>query len=140
MTDIGKSRPSRSDSARSRAAMRDAIPPVALLLLTQASLIALDPKGGASVGVVLWSLSPIVPALWLAWVQVRILRRADEYERIVQLEALATGFGATILLAMLGGILDAAKIGSSRQSLQLVFIGGVLAWIVALGFKTARAR
>ena len=36
--------------------------------------------------------------------------------------------------------IDAAKIGSTRQSLQLVFIGGVLAWTLALAVKTSRAR
>ena len=78
--------------------------------------------------------------IWLAASQVRILQRSDELQRIVQLHALAVGFGATILLAAAGGVLDAAKIGSTRQSLQLVFIGGVLAWTLALAVKMSRAR
>lgn len=32
-------------------------------------------------------------------------------------------------------MVDAARIGSTRQSLQIIFIGGVIAW--ALAFKIA---
>jgi hypothetical protein len=135
-----KRRASTSDSARTRAATRDTLPALILLLVTQGSLIVINPDGTASAWNVVWSLLPLIPALWLAWGQVRILRRADEYERSVQLEAMATGFGAAILLAMAGGVLDAAGIGSTRQSLQLVFIGGVLAWTITLAVKTSRSR
>ena len=133
-------RPSQSDSARSQAAVRDLTPPLALLLITQGSLIALDPKHGPTVWTVIWSLSPIVAMLWLAASQVRILRRSDEFQRVVQLQALAVGFGVTILLAAAGGLLDAARIGSTRQSLQIIFIGCVIAWTMALAIKTSRTR
>jgi hypothetical protein len=41
---------------------------------------------------------------------------------------------------MTGGLLDAAGIGSSRQSLQVTFIAGTIAWVAALAVKTSRAR
>ena len=135
-----ETRPSLSDSARYRAAVRDLMPPLALLLITQGSLVALDPNDNATVWIVAWSLSPIVAMIWLAVSQVRILQRADEFQRVVQLQALAVGFGVTILLAAAGGVLDAAKVGSAHQSLQIVFIGGVLAWTLTLAIKTSRAR
>ena len=140
MPTTDETRPSLSESARTRAARKDLALPIALLVLTQGSLIALDPKHDTTVWVVAWSLSPIIALVWMAIAQVRILKRADEYERIVQLEALAIGFGATILLAAAGGVLDAARIGSTRQSLQIIFIGGVIAWAMALAIKTSRTR
>ncbi len=140
MPTLDENRPSHSDSARNRAAGRDLVPPLALLVLTQGSLILLDPKHNATFWSVAWSLSPIIALLWMAVAQVRILKRADEYQRIVQLESLAIGFGATILLAAAGGVLDAARIGNTRQSLQIVFIGGVIAWTMALAVKTSRTR
>ena len=140
MPTTDETRPSLSESARARAARKDLALPIALLVLTQGSLIALDPKHDTTVWVVAWSLSPIIALVWMAVAQVRILKRADEYERIVQLEALAIGFGATILLAAAGGVLDAARIGSTRQSLQIIFIGGVIAWAMALAIKTSRTR
>ena len=81
-----------------------------------------------------------MPALWLVWAQLRSLRRADEYQRIAQLEAMAVGFATMIVLALVGGLLDAAGIGDPRQSLQITFIGGTLAWIAAGAVKARAAR
>lgn len=82
------------------------------------------------------SLSPLVPALWLMWTQLRSLRRADEFQRIGQLEAMAIGFGAVLLLSFMGGLLDAAGMENPNLSLQVTFIGGVLVWVGALAIKT----
>jgi hypothetical protein len=133
-------RTSRSDVMRQRAFRNDVVPAMALLVVTQGSLLLLDPDAGASVWNVVWSLLPMVPAGWLVWAQLRSLRRADEYQRLIALQAMAVGFGAVILLALLGGLLDAAGIGSAAQSLQITFIAGVLTWIGALGVLTWRAR
>ena len=109
------------------------------MVVAQGSLVLLDPDGGASAWNLLCSLLPLVPAAWLVWAQVRGLRRADEYQRVMQLQAMAIGFGAFVLLSLAGGLLDAAGIGDARQALQITFIGGVLAWISALGVLTLRA-
>ena len=126
--------------ARDRAAVRDVMPGLVALLALQASLVLLDPHGRVTVGYLVWSFSPLVPALWLIWAQLRSLRRADEYQRIVQLEAMAIGFGTFLMLSLAGELLDAARMGDPRQSLQITFTGGVLAWIGALAIKTLRAR
>ena len=110
------------------------------LVVVQSSLLMLDPDGGASVWNVLWSMFPMAPAVWLLWAQVRALRRADEYQRLVQLEALAMGFATVILLAMAGGLLDGAGIGDPSQSLQVTFIGGTVAWVVASAVLGRRGR
>jgi hypothetical protein len=39
----------------------------------------------------------------LVWAQLRSLRRADEFERVMQREAMAIGFGAVIVVALAGG-------------------------------------
>jgi len=132
-------RSSASDQARTRAATRDVLPGVVALVAIQVSLLMVDPDGRASVGNLLWSLLPIAPAIWLVVTQVLGLRRADELQRIGQLEALAVGFGVAVLVAFAGGLADAAGIGSTRQSLQLAFILPVVAWIGTLAFKAARA-
>ena len=132
-------RKSSSDVARQRAFFGDVAPAMAVLVVAQGSLLLLDPDGGASTWNVVWSLLPMVPAGWLVWAQLRSLRRADEYQRVLQLQAMAIGFAAVILLAMLGGLLDAAGIGNPAQSLQITFIAGVLTWIGALGVLTWRA-
>jgi hypothetical protein len=116
------------------------VPGLVALVVAQGSLQILDPDGGASAWNLVWSLLPLVPALWLMWAQLRSLRRADEYERVVQLEAMAIGFGAVIVLALVGGLLDAAGVGDPRQWLQVTFIVGILTWVAALAVKTRRAR
>ena len=134
------SRKSSSDVARDRAAVRDMAPAMVTLVVLQGSLNLLDPNGPVTPWYVVWSLSPLLPALWLVWAQLRSLRRADEYQRIMQLEAMAIGFGAVIMLSLAGGLLDGAGIGDPRQWLQVTSIVGVLAWAGALTIKTSRAR
>lgn len=134
-----RERKSSSDVARDRAALRDAVPAMVTLLVVQGSLILLDPHGPVTAWYLVWSFSPLVPALWLVWVQLRSLRRADEYQRTLQLEAMAIGFGAVIMLSLIGGLLEGARMGDSRQSLQVAFMGGVFAWAGALIIKTRRA-
>jgi hypothetical protein len=133
-------RRSASDVARDRAAIRDMAPAFVALLATQGSLVLLDPDGDASAFHVVWSLLPLIPALWLVWAQLRSLRRADEFQRVVQLEAMAIGFAAVILLSLVGGLLDAAHLGDPRQSLQVTFIAGIVVWVGALAVKSARTQ
>ncbi len=136
MSNTADNRKSASDQARERAALRDAVPAFVTLLVLQGSLILVNPAGEPTGWYLLWSLSPLVPALWLMWTQLRGLRRADEYQRVVQLEAMAIGFGAALLLSFTGGLLDAAGIGDPAQSLQVTFIGAVLVWVSALAIKS----
>ena len=120
--------------------MRDVAPGIVALVIVQASLVIVDPKAGASTWNLVWSLLPLVPVAWLVWAQLRSLRRADEYQRILQLDAMAIGFATVMVVSLTGGLLDAAGVGDARQSLQITFTAGVLSWLTALAVKTARSR
>jgi hypothetical protein len=133
-------RRSASDLARDRAMVRDITPGFIALVATQGSLVLVDPDGRSGPWNVVWSLLPLAPALWLVWAQLRSLRRADEYQRTMQLEAMAIGFAAAMMLALLGGLLDAADIGNPSQSLQTTFVVGVVVWIGSFAIKTSRAH
>ncbi|MFE5809494.1 hypothetical protein [Streptomyces sp. NPDC056491] len=87
-----------------------------------------------------WSLLNLAPGLWIVRAVVRSLRRADEYQRRCQLEALAIGFGALIMAIYTVGLLQAAGVGDLRQLIQISFLGSILIWIAALLFKTPRTR
>lgn len=139
-TPTGRERRSSSDVARDKAALRDLAPGFLAILLTQGTLVVLNPQGRADAWHVLWALSPLAPAMWLIWAQLRSLRRADEFQRIVQLEAMAIGFGTAITLALAGGLLDAADLADARQSLQITFLAGVMAWIGSLAVMSRPAR
>ncbi len=131
-------RQSASDKARGRAALRDAVPFVVVIVALQVPVYLLNPNGERTAWFLVWSFAPLVPVLWFMWAQVRSLRRADEYQRMRQLEAMAVGFGTMILLSLAGGLLEVARMGDPRQSLQVTFIGGVLAWIGTSVFKASR--
>jgi hypothetical protein len=128
-------RKSDVDRRQARATMRDAIPAVIALIVLEGIVAVVDLDAGSNVWHLAIALSPLLAGLWLVWVQVRTLRRCDEYQRSVQLEAMSVGFGVAMLVAMTGGLLDGADVGSSSQYLQLTFICGILSWVGALAIR-----
>ncbi len=85
-------------------------------------------------------MSPLLAVAWLAWSQLRVLRRADEFQRIVQLEAMAIGFGVMSTLLLVVGLLHAAELGDLAQQTQITLIVGVLAWIAVLAVRMKQPR
>jgi hypothetical protein len=131
-------RRSELEHRQDRASFRDAIPAVVSLVVLEGVVAAADLDADANRWHLLIALSPLLAGVWLAWVQWRILRRCDEYQRTMHLEALSIGFAVAMLVAMTGGLLDGADVGSSAQYLQLTFITGILAWVAALAVRTRR--
>jgi len=122
---------SAGDIRRRRAASRDLSPGLALLVLSQASLIAKNPDAAAGDWYTAWALSPLIGLGLVTWAQVRILRRADERERAQELFAMAIGFGV-VMFALAGvGVLHAAAIGQISQQLQITTGLGIATWLVA---------
>ncbi|MEU9256362.1 hypothetical protein AB0D66_31730 [Streptomyces sp. NPDC048270] len=134
-----ENRQSRSDTVRTRAWFLDWLPAViALGLLGVIAEFGLF--GSADSWKLFWSLLNLAPGLWIVRAVIRSLRRADEYQRRCQLEALAIGFGVLIMAIYATGLLQAAGVGDLRQLVQISFIAGILTWIAALLLKTPRAR
>lgn len=130
-------RKSKLERGQDRAALRDAIPAVVALIALEAIVAGLD-LAGSNWWHVAISLSPLLAGVWLAWVQLRTLRRCDEYQRTVHLEAMSVGFAVAMLTAMTGGLLDGADVGSNAQYLQITFIAGILSWVGALAIRMRR--
>ncbi|WP_328740964.1 hypothetical protein OHA91_38245 [Streptomyces erythrochromogenes] len=134
-----ENRQSRSDTARTRAWFLDWLP--AVIALGLLSLIAeFGLFGSADSWKLFWSLLNLAPGLWIVRAVVRSLRRADEYQRRGQLEALAIGFGVLLMSIFAVGLLQTAGVGDLRQLVQISFLGSILIWIAALLFKTPRTR
>ncbi|MET8299059.1 hypothetical protein ABZ729_36775 [Streptomyces sp. NPDC006678] len=134
-----ENRQSRSDMVRARAWFLDWSP--ALIALVLLNLVAeLGLFGSAGSWKLFWSLLNLAPGLWIVRAVVRSLRRADEYQRRCQLEALAIGFGVLVMALFTVGLLQAAGVGDLRQLVQISFIGSILIWIAALLLKTPRTR
>lgn len=139
MKQSSNKRESRSETIRSRAMILDWLP--ALIALAVISLIQeFELFGSGHAWQPFWSLINLVPALWIVRAVVRALRRADEYQRRRQLEAMAIGFGVMMMAIFTVGLLQAAGLGDLRQLVQISFIGSTLVWVGTLWFRTKRVR
>ena len=131
-------RKSELERHQDRATVRDSIPAIAALVVLEGSVAFVDLDAGSNPWHLVIALSPLLAGVWLVWVQLRTLRRCDEYQRTMHLEAMSVGFGVAMLVAMTGGLLDGADVGSSAQYLQLTFIPGILSWVGALAIRMRR--
>jgi hypothetical protein len=139
MTQSGEERDSRSDRVSSRAMILDWLP--ALIALVVLSLIQeLGLFGSDGTWKLFWSLLNLAPALWVVRAVVRGLRRADEFQRRRQLEAMAIGFGVMMMAIFTVGLLQAAGVGDLRQLVQVSFGGSTLVWVGTLWIQTQRVR
>lgn len=135
---MAQERKSKLQQRQDRATIRDAVPAVVALIVLEWAVAVLDLDVDSHRWHVVIVLSPLLAAVWLAWVQLRTLRRSDEYQRTVHLEAMSVGFGVAMLVALAGGLLDGADVGSTSQYLQLTFIAGILSWAAALIIRMRR--
>jgi hypothetical protein len=84
----------------------------------------------------LLALSPMIPAATMAWVILRELRRMDELQLRMQLEALGFSFAGTAILTFSYGFLEG--LGYPRLSMFTVWPMLATLWIV--GLLLARRR
>ena len=82
------------------------------------------------------ALSPMIPAAAMAWVILRELRRMDELQRRIQLEALGFSFAGNAILTFSYGFLEG--LGYPRLSMFTVWPLLAVLWIV--GLVLARRR
>ena len=131
-------RKSRAEIERRRAAWRDSIPiGVAMMAAVGAFAVTLTDRKDAG-DTVVWAV-PMLALLALGLrAELRDLRRADEYERTLLLEALALGFVVVIVLLFVGGLFASGGVGDPRVWLNVSFIGGLLGWSAIKAFKTRR--
>ena len=82
------------------------------------------------------ALSPMLPAATTAWVILRELRRMDELQRRIQLEALGFSFAGTAILTFSYGFLE----GLGYPKLSMFSVWPILAALWIVGLVLARRR
>ena len=82
------------------------------------------------------ALSPMLPAAAMAWIVLRELRRMDELQRRIQLEALGFSFAGTAILTFSYGFLE----GLGYPRLSMFTVWPILAVLWAIGLALARRR
>jgi hypothetical protein len=124
---------SDADRAARRAVIIDGIP---VIIVGSAALTlgsSPDPTDGRQI---LWVTVSVIFILAVLWALVRSFRRADEYQRRIQLESMAVAFAAVLVALQIAGLLAAIGIGELRQSVQLIIIGGILTWQLVADLRT----
>ena len=82
------------------------------------------------------ALSPMLAALAMAWVILRELRRMDELQMRIQLEALGFSFAGTAILTFSYGFLE----GLGYPRLSMFTVWPILAGLWLVGLVLARRR
>lgn len=77
---------------------------------------------------------PVVPALWGVRAVVRQLRRVDEYQRTVQLEAMAAAFGVAMVTSITLGFVGVAGTATAAGG-WIVYSTGMLTWGLTLKLR-----
>ncbi len=78
--------------------------------------------------------------LAVVWVLVRAFRRADEYQRKIQLESMAIAFAAVLVGLQTAVLLDATDIVGLRPLSEAIVLGGVGIWLVIADLRTRLHR
>lgn len=107
---------------------------VLLLLLPSEPLLAGAPQRAR----VLWAALPLVPLLWSAAAVVRHLRRVDELQRRMVVDALAWGFGVAMVTAIGAALVRSAGVAVGDVE-WAVFLAGMLGFAAAAAIGSARA-
>jgi hypothetical protein len=97
-----------------------------LMVLTHAHL----QSGSHDLGTTLVAMTPMIPAAGACWAMLRQLRRIDEMQRRVQLEALAISFAGTAMITFSYGFLEG--VGYPRMSMFVVWPIMAALWVIAL--------
>ena len=80
---------------------------------------------------------PVVPALWVVRAVLRHLRRIDEYQRLLQYEAMAVGFGVAMVAALTLGFVGVGGY-ATRGTGWIVYGAGMAAWGVTAAVQGRR--
>ncbi len=116
--------------ARNRSVYRrDMLPALVGYAVTLAVTLPLVGDEVDSTGEWILILLPIVPALWGVRAVARHLRRIDEYQRSLMLEAMAAGFGVAMVTAITLGFVGVAGVASTAAG-WIVYGAGMATWAV----------
>ena len=77
----------------------------------------------------LWAVLPVIPVLWTVRAVVRHLRRIDDYQRLLVLRGLGTGFAVAMVSSVAVGFLSIAGLALPGAG-WVIFGVGMLGWAV----------
>lgn len=129
-----------SEAKRQTTANRNAI---IVAILFGASLLLGSAPGNAdgSIGArdIAWAVLSIVSFATLLWAMFVSYRQSDERQRLIQLQATSLSFATVMLGIFAAQLLDALTLVSLKISSQVIFMGGIILWLMLLGILERRS-
>lgn len=137
MTSDLDTRRSAGDRSRAFAYYRDFWPGMIGYVVILAAVLRWGDLDGDSPWRFVWSLLPVLPAVWTVRAVLRHIRRIDDYQRLLLLEGLAVGFAVAMVTAVTVGFLGIAHL-PMRLAPWVIYGAGMLGWAVASAFVQQR--
>lgn len=120
---------SEGDRARSRAYQLEFWPGILAYAVVLTAVLLWGDLDGTSPWRFLWAVLPVVPALWIVRAVLRGIRRSDDYQRLLMLQALAGGFAVAMIVSVTMAFLEIAGLQITGTG-WLIYAAGMLGWIV----------
>jgi hypothetical protein len=126
-SNLDSSGQSRGDRAKARAYLRDFLPAMLTYIVVLALVLVFGDLGGTSPWRFVWAVLPVLPVIWMAVAVIRHLRRLDDYQQRLNLQALGVGFAVAMSAAVSMGLLESA--GLQTQAIGWIIFGaGMAGW------------
>lgn len=78
----------------------------------------------------LWAVLPVIPALWIVRAVLRHVRRIDDYQRLLLLQALGGGFAVAMIASVTLAFLEIAGLSIPGVG-WIIYAAGMLGWIIS---------
>lgn len=123
---------SAADRRQRNKYLREFVPAITAYAIILAVVVSTVDE--ATPGAEIWILLPLIPLIGAAVAIYRSVRRADEYSRLLQMEAMALGFGAAMIASLILGFVGIVGVALTFGG-WLVFAAGMLTWALSLAFR-----
>ena len=121
---------SEGDREKSRAYQGEFWPGILAYAVVLVGVLVWGELDGDSPWRFLWAVLPVIPALWIVRAVLRHVRRIDDYQRLLLLQALGGGFAVAMIASVTLAFLEIA--GLSVPGVGWIIYGvGMLGWIVS---------
>lgn len=122
-----------SEVKRQHTANRNAI--IVAVLFALSLLLGSTPiEINAAIGIrdIAWVALSVIAFITLLWSMCVSYRQADERQRLIQLQATSISFATVMLGIFVAQLLDAIAVVTLKPSSQIVFMGGIILWLILL--------
>lgn len=136
-SDLDRRQASAGDRARARAYYREFWPGMAGYVVVLAAVVTWGHLEGDSAWRYVWSVLPVVPALWVVRALLRHVARVDDYQRLLMLRGFAGGFAVSMLAAVTIGMLGVAGLALPAAG-WVVYGAGMLGWAASSALAARR--